>query len=80
MKLYTYIERCALDSRIKKRILKELSYRTKKPVRQYRISGNTMFMVCPSCNSDIEVDYSAFCTVCGRKLSWYGHIKHREKV
>lgn len=80
MELSIYIEKCKIDKRIKRKLLYELSFRQKKLVFQYRMSGGVGFMVCPSCKNDIEIEYVNFCSVCGQRLSWYGYAKYRTEL
>ena len=55
-------------------IILELNTREEKIVTEKRLLYNSMFCICPNCNTSIEREYQSYCDRCGQKLKW-GSLK-----
>lgn len=55
-------------------------YRTALPIQEYRLyRDNSIYYICPRCDSTLDREYQACCDRCGQLLEWKGHQRAKQR-
>ena len=57
-----------------------VEYHTALPIQEYRrYRDNSIYYICPRCDSTLDREYQVCCDRCGQRLEWKGYRKAKQR-